>query len=321
MERVKRFKWWWLALLIGVVTLVYTSGTHDDSVSGQKKWVVGIVSPKPAASAEIQGFIAGLGEHGYVDGKNTEFHVHSAKEGQEEALQQMVAQGVDLIFTISTPSARKAKSAIQATKIPGIFILYDPVEAGVVAGLTHPGGNQTGIQLRGSAAKLLELLLMVAPDIKQVYVPIKFDTKAAAFSLQALQEAADKLGVELLVRELERPEQFVEPPPADADAVVLLHSIMVVSNADKIVAQAIAHKLPTASVHHVKGAMIAYGADKYQVGRQASRLASMVLNGDSPADVPAEVADYVLTVNMATAKAVGVEFSDEFLKQADDIYY
>jgi len=204
--------------------------------------------------------------------------------------------------------------------------MYDPVRSGVVKSLTEPGGNITGVQLRGSTQKSLEFLLAILPKAKHILVPVKFDTGGAPQSLEELKQNAVKFGLKLTVSEVNTVEDLrasMSSIPKDADALFMVHSWLVGSNMDIILENAIKQKVPVFSAGHVdykNGVVLSYAPTDDRAGMQAARLADSILNRDTlPADLPVETADFLLGINLKTAQAMGLEIPNDILQQADFI--
>ena len=155
----------------------------------KKNYLIGIVNPNQGSREMNRGFKEGLAQNGYIEGENTTFITSTSSFELDQAIQDMIARNVDLIFAVTTPAAQKAKEATQGKNIPVVFAIQDPVASGLVKSLANPEGNLTGIQIRGSVPKALEWMLNVSPGIKNIFVPIKFDTKAARQSLEDLRAA------------------------------------------------------------------------------------------------------------------------------------
>ncbi len=271
-----------------------------------------------------QGFIEGLAEYGYIEGKNTTYILHEDSFELEETVNDMVARDVDLIFSVTTPATKKAKAAAEKKSIPVIFSMQDPVASGLIKSLADPNGNLTGIQIRGSVPKGLHWLLTMKPGIKNIYVPIKYDTKAAKQSLADLQESAKTLGVSLTLDEINDQvelESSLAAIPDEVDAIFILCSIFVHSNVERIVAEAVRKGLPIGSgaAQCDRGVMISYGMVAHRTGKQASRLAHLALQGTPAGEIPSEISDFYLGVNLKTARECGVEVPSEVLAQADFI--
>jgi ABC-type uncharacterized transport system substrate-binding protein len=103
--------------------------------------------------------------------------VSENKETMDSDIISMAAKNVDLIFTVTTPAARAAQKVCEGTRIPIVFVMYDPIESGVVKSLRDHGGNITGIKIRGSTPKALERLLQIDPNIKHIYIPVALTQK------------------------------------------------------------------------------------------------------------------------------------------------
>ncbi len=291
----------------------------------EKIYLIGIVNPNPGAKAITNGFIDSMKTFGYIEGENVIYIRSENKNTIGNDIKNMVKKPVDLILTVTTPATRKAKKATEGTDIPVVFVMHDPIASGVVQSLADPGGNLTGVQLRGSTPKTLEWLLTAVPDTKHLFVPLAFDTKAARQSLKDLQEVSAKLGVRLTVSEVNTVKEMRETlssVPESVDAFFVLHSILIVSNLDVLMSAAEGLKIPLVSSgheHYKKGVAISYGHQNTQVGRQVSRLADKLIKGLPAGNLPVETADYLLGVNLRTAEKIGLDFSDAFLKQADNI--
>jgi len=291
----------------------------------KKKYVIAIVNPNPEDKPIAQGFIKSMAKYGYVEGKNSTYILSENMESMESDLRNIAIKKVDLIFTITTPAAKSARKVTEGTKIPVVFVMYDAVESGVVKSLIHPGGNLTGIQIRGSTPKALEWLLLAAPKVKHIYLPIAFDTRAAHQSLEDIKRIIAKLRIKLTISEVNTVDELkasLSAMPKEVDAIFIPHSILIISQVESIVDAAIKRKLPVASSGHEeyhKGVMICYGQNQFRTGENASRLAHSILKGTPPSDLPVELTDFFLSVNLKTANAVGIKIPDDILLQADFI--
>jgi putative ABC transport system substrate-binding protein len=287
----------------------------------EKHYTIGIINPNRTNTDLTKGFIAEMAEFGYVRNKNVTYIIHSVPEDIDSAANDLASRKVDLIFVFTTPAAKKAKAATKKS-IPIVFAVYDPVKSGLIGSLTEPDGNLTGIQIRGSTPKSLEWLLTLAPDMKNIFIPVKFDTSAARQDLADVKKAAGLLGLKLFTAEVNTVPELdaaLAGMPENIDALFLTRSIFTASNVKRIVDQAISRKLPVGSSTSMfkHGVTITYGVESFHVGRQAARLADMILRGMKPENIPAEISDYFLGVNMNTAHASGITVSNETLLRAD----
>lgn len=289
-----------------------------------KKLTIGVINPNPGSSGLYEVFIDELQKYALQEGWQLTFIICDKKESFDADLNTLAAQNPDLIVTITTPGTEKAQKAFAGKNVPGIFILFDPVSVGVISNLARPGGNFTGIQLRGSVPKALEWLLEISPDIKNIFVPVKFDTDSAQMSLGDLKKAANSLGVELHIAEVDSKKELaaaLESIPEETDAIFLLNSMLISTSAPMIVQAAIGKKLPTAASigKDEEGVLLTYSTQHALVGKEASRLAHLILLGQSPAEIPAEISDFQLIINLTTAEKIGLKIPDSILTQADKI--
>jgi len=291
----------------------------------EKEYTIGIINPNPGLKKIIDGFISGLNAEGYVEGENVNYIRHEQSTGIESAARNMAADNADLIFTATTPATKSTLKAVKDFGTPVVFgSVFDPLHAGIVKTLSVPGGNATGIQISGSTEKALEWLLKIAPGIQHIFTPLSFDTKAARLSLADLKSGTDKLDIKLTVAEVTSVDELqkaLSSMPDDIDAIFVLNSILIVSNLDLTVKKAIEKQLPVGSGtgQYLNGVTISYGQDLFSSGRQASRLAHKILLGTSPGDIPVEITDYFLGINLKTAMASGLLIPENILQQADRI--
>jgi putative ABC transport system substrate-binding protein len=292
-----------------------------------KTYVIGFVNPNPGEKEGAQGFINNMPKQGYVEGKNVAYIKCETQDKKiiDAAIKDMVEKKVDLIFAMTTPAAQMAKKHTAGTNIPVVFVMYDAVTSDVAKSLITPGGNLTGIQLRGSTEKSLEWLLAAVPRAKNIFVPIAFDTGAAKQSLEDLKQAAAKLDLKLIISEVSTVEELqasLSSMPKNTDAVFMLHTWLVGTNLDAIIDKAIEQKIPVVSAGHVSyddGVVISYGPLDDFSGAQAVRLAHNILSGTPARDLPVETAEFYLGINLKTAKAIGLEIPNDVLQQADFI--
>jgi putative ABC transport system substrate-binding protein len=289
-----------------------------------QNYLIGVINPNKGTQDMNSGFIAGLADQGYVAGKNTTFIEVLNNAEIDTALQEMIKKDVDLIFTVTTPATKKTIAAAKSKNTPVVFALNDPVSSGIIKSLSTVNENITGVQIRGSIPNALDWLLKISPDIKTILVPVKFDTPATKQSLDDLRKAALTKNINLVLREINTPPDIpviFENMPESIDAVFLLHSIFISSQTEKIVEEAGKLQLPVGggiSTYH-KGALITFGANHSEVGRQASRIAHQILQGAKNENIPVEMAEFYLGINLETAHMAGTPVANDILSQADFI--
>ncbi len=315
-----------LVLLLAFTAVFLFSGCQQKVE--KRDYVVGIINPTKALERVIEGFKAGMAGHGYREGRNITYIYDGPLEGVSrvpEIARRMVEQDVDLIYTVTTPVTRIVKEVVAGTDMPVVFgPVFAPVVSGIVDSLAKPGGNLTGIKVRGAIAKGLDWFKAVFPDARRIFIPFHYTDDAACLTLEDLEKAASKLNIELVTAQFSNVEELkavLESIPHDTDALWLTCSFLLFSNVDLVVAAAAKRKLPVASAMHLqsKGVVIGYGEDEYELGEQVSRIADKILSGESPAVIPVETARYTLRLDLEVAEDLGIHIPNSVLSQADEI--
>lgn len=272
-----------------------------------------------------------LAELGYREGDNLRFERRFAA-GRDDRLPELAAdlsrRKVDVILAVGLPAIRAAKQATRT--IPVVMIAEgDPVKAGLVASLSRPGGNLTGVTVLGPelSAKRLELLREVVPGLRRVAVLWNPADPEKAEEWTATEAAARVLGVELqslsvrVRADLEA--AFEAAVKGRSDAMVVLADALLVSQARTVGALARAQRLaavfPTSYfVEPAQGGLIAYGPNLVDLSRRAAAFVDRILKGARPADLPVEQPTRLeLIVNLGTAKALGLTLPPSVLVRAD----
>ena len=291
-----------------------------------------LTSPE-LARENLASFRRGLGETGYIEGRNVaiEYRYAHGKNDQLATLAaELVRRQVSVIVTLeSTQGALAAKAATQT--IPVVFMqAADPVRIGLVDSVNRPGGNVTGINLMAAemAGKRLDLLLELVPAAKSIaYLsnptnPVFTETEA-----RELQAAARARAVSLLFVNASRPSDFVsafaEIVQHRADALVVSSAVSLLTEPDQIVALAAQHAVP--AVYAWRPSMAAGGLMSYATNfpiawRQAGIYTGRILNGEKPADLPVlQPTKFELVINLETAKALGLTVPLTLQVAADEV--
>jgi putative ABC transport system substrate-binding protein len=289
------------------------------------------VADDPENEARNAAFLQGLGELGWIVGRNVRIDYRWGA-GDAERYHVIAAQLIALSPDVVLAFGYSVVSALQkATRsVPIVFAsATDPVGGGLVASLARPGGNATGFVTSefGFAAKWLELLKEVAPRVSRAAV-LRDSAVAAGIALfGSLQSVAPSLGVELRpidtrdAGEMERAvAAFAREPNggliAPTGARVSLHR-------ELIVALAARHRLPAVYAyrgHVMSGGLISYGADQVDHFRRAAGYVDRILKGEKPADLPVQApTKYELVINLKTAKALGLDVPPMLLALADEV--
>ncbi len=296
--------------------------------SRQENYTVGIINLNSNLEPLISEFKKDMVLRGYNPGENITYLYNGVLKNKKQIEQEvlaMVDSDVDLFLTVTTPVTKKVKTMLEGSKLPILFApVFSPVASGVVDSLASPGGNVTGIKVRGSSGKTLEWFLKAVPSVKRIFVPFHHTDKAATQTLEDLKKAADFFHIELVIENLSNEDELdrvLADIPDNIDGVWVTHSHLIISNIKKIVASAIALNKPVISSagQCEKGVMLCYAPSLGKIGKQASRMADKILKGASPAAIPVETADYFLGLNLKTAHTIGIKIPNAVISQADNV--
>ncbi|PLX48615.1 MAG: ABC transporter [Desulfobulbaceae bacterium] len=292
----------------------------------EKTYSIGVINFSKAAEPAFHGFRQGMTERGYREGLNIRYLYQGHLTDKDKLLAEaarLLAAEVDLIFAMTTPASLAAKKVTAGTAIPVVFgPVSNPVASGLVTNLKEPGGNLTGITFSQQEPKRLEFFKNTLPSIKRICVPYNSKDLSPTRNLETLAEAAAKLAVELVPVSLHTNAEidaFLADFPAGFDAIYLPTDSLIASRVNDFAALAIARKLPLATPHKegvAAGGLLSYGFSTFAVGRQAAHLADQILRGTRPANLPVEVTEFSPTINLATARKIGVTIPDTALRQA-----
>ena len=278
-----------------------------------------------AHGSELAAFRRGLAENGYVEGQNVTIEYRWADDHYDRLptlAADLVDRKVAVIAACTPPSALAAKAV--TTTIPIVFANgADPVASGLVASLARPGGNLTGgtILTVELAPKRLELLHDTVPRRSTIAALINPGEDES--ETKELQEAARTLGVQLQILHAST-DQEIE---STFETVVRLRAGGLVIGdgfgGDKVAALALHHAVPAiypGRSFPAAGGLMSYGASVTDAFRLAGVYTARVLNGEKPADLPVQRSTKVeLTINMKTAKALGITFPLTLLGRADEV--
>jgi putative ABC transport system substrate-binding protein len=266
-----------------------------------------------------EGLREGLAQLGYHEGKNIALKVEDV-DGDLASLPgraaRIVAAKPDVIFTVGTAATDAAKQA--TTTIPVVFAFVgDPLRSGLVDSYASSKNNLTGVSNYAGplSGKRLEILQEVAPGIKRVLALVPPKESVAELSFQFLAEAAPKLGIELLRRDVankEALEQVLKALPSGAvDAIYHVPSSLVGPHIDVLIDKARQDRIPLATHDFSmveRGALMSYGTDMRLLGMQAAKLTAKVIKGVKPAELPVQTPEQLsLGINLLTAKSIGLD--------------
>ena len=295
---------------------------------------IGYLQGSLAANPHLQaGFLQGLRDLGYVDGRNIVIEYRDA-EGHYERFPalaaDLVARKVDVIMVTSTPAALAAKQATR--NIPIVATAADPVGSGLITSLARPGGNVTG--LSGLAPELvgkrLELLKQVVPGASRIAVLWHrggFSERTDREMLREAEVAARAVGVRLHVVEVRGAQDFdrafADMTRAHVDAVTVQSTGIFLLEKWRLVDLAARHRLPVMYLFREfvdVGGLMSYAPNFAHLCRRAATYVDKILKGAKPADLPVEQPrKFELVINLKTARALGLTIPPSMLLRADQV--
>jgi putative ABC transport system substrate-binding protein len=287
------------------------------------------VSTPAAWNRFVAAFEQRLGELGWINGRTVAIE-YRWSEGRSarfvEISEEFVRLKVDVILTGGS-AVLAAKQATQT--IPIVFALAnDPLGAGLVASLSRPGGNVTGLSLQGPdiGSKRLGLMRDALPGLRRLAIVANPASPQAASELDEVKTQARTLGLEPVGLEIRRAEDFapaIEALRDRADALYACADALISANAARINALALAASLPTmfyAREYLEGGGFMSYGPNVPELFRRSADFVDKILRGTKPGDIPVEQPTKLeLIVNLKTAKAIGLTVPESFLLRADEV--
>jgi putative ABC transport system substrate-binding protein len=315
-------------------------------IGGAAAWPFGVRAQQPAipvvgflgvTSASTQPYLAafrqGLSETGYVEGQNVGIEYRWA-EGQYNRLPELAADLIrhhaDVIVTLFTMPAAQAAKARTST-IPIVFSVGDdPVKVGLVASLSRPGGNATGINFFSSevTAKRLGLLRELLPKATRIGVLVNpTNVETTERTVRDVNAAADALGLQIQALNASNGNEidaaFTTLASGRADGLLVGADAFFVSRRVLIAILAARHMVPaiyTVGEYAEAGGLISYGTDLTDSLRQQGVYVGRILKGTKPTDLPVlQSTKFKLVINLRTAKALGLEVPPTLLSRADEV--
>lgn len=296
---------------------------------------IGVVEPlaadDPEAEARHKVFVEALQQLGWTVGQNVQLEYRSAG-GDPDRLHTVVAELIALTpDVILSQSSNTLAALLQATRtIPIVFtVVADPVGAGYVDSLAHPGGNATGFTNfeYSIAGKWLEFLKEIAPRITQVAVLRDPSIAAGPGQFAAIQGVAEPRGVELRpinVRDAGEIEKAITAFASVSNGgLIVTGSPAITFHRALIIDLAARYRLP--AVYNTQlfaraGGLMSYGSNIIDEFPRAAQYVDRILKGEKPADLPVQSpTKYDLTINLKTAKVLGIDVPSSLLARANEV--
>src|SRR5712671_4564296 len=287
-------------------------------------------SDDPEAQARIAVFRQTLQQLGWVAGRNLKIEIRQIRDDVDRLrgdAAELVALAPDVILTIGSVAVGPLQQATRT--IPIVFVnAPDPVGAGFVQSMAHPGGNITGFSNfeYSMSGKWAELLKQIAPNVTRALV-LRDPTSAAGIGQFAvIRSVAQSLGVELTpvdVRDNDEIEQRAAAFASSSNGGMIVTAGGTGARRRLIISLASRYKLPSVYPYRyyaVDGGLVTYGPNTLDPVRRAAGYVDRILKGEKPADVPVQApTKYELIVNLKTAKMLGLTIPQSLLATADEV--
>ena len=313
--------------LLGGTAATWPLGAHAQQPALP---VVGFLRSTAAASAAhlVAAFRQGLNETGFVEGRSVAIEYRWA-DNQNDRLPALVADMVRRRVAVIVAGGQSAANAAKAAShTPIVFVVgFDPVQNGLVSSLNRPGGNITGISFfsgAGLVAKRLGLLHELVP--KASIIAVLLDAHGE-FQPEDVEAAARAIGRQVAIarvaHERDLDAAFAEILKAGAGALLVPGGSLTTGLRRQIVALAARHAIPalyTLREFVDAGGLASYGPSQTDAYRRGGIYAGRILKGEKAGDLPVELpTKYDLVINLATARAIGLEIPPMLLARADEV--
>ncbi len=290
--------------------------------------LIGILDPD--VPFFFDAFVQGMRDLGYVEGENV-VYVRKSVQGKFDTVPALASElagaKVDVIVTVAESNVRAIQRA--APSISVVFLASDdPVSAGLVESLAHPGGRTTGLTFIEDdlSTKRLDLLRQMVPNLRDVSVfYVAAAGKGTAFD--STDRTARALGIQVHGQPIESVDSleaaFQSPANAHFEAVDVLAGPFFNANRQLLARLAEKYRLPAIypSAEFARaGGLMAYGPVFVDMGRRGAVFVDKIIKGADPGGIPVEVAaKFALTINLQTAKALGLDIQPTLLAAADEV--
>jgi putative ABC transport system substrate-binding protein len=274
-------------------------------------------------------FVERLNELGWNEGQNISIE-YRWSEGHPERIAEIATEFVRRNVSVIITYGGAVTALKQATAaIPIVFaIAVDPIGSGIVASLSHPGGNVTGLSVEQSdiAGKRLELMREIVPKLRRLAIMFDGGYAAAVRENNETQAAARTFGLDVVSHAIRRAadiEPAFEAIKSQADALYIAVDALINANREQIAKTALSARLPTTfneSGCVEVGGLMSYGPNFSDQFRRTAEIVDKILRGTKPGDIPVEQPiKFELSINLKTAKALGLTVPQTLLATADKV--
>ena len=324
-------KRWILFFALGFSLLLYGCGENKPQVAR-----VDILCGLDVFATTIDGFKAGMSEFGYIEGKNIAYDVQKTNfdpAAEHRILRKFIEDKVDLMLVFPSEVSVEAKAVTRGTGIPVVFCQTNTEGTDLIKSVPEPRGNITGVRYPGPdlALKRFEILHVLAPQAKRMWVPYTNNSPIVPDQLTALRRAAAKTGITLVESPADGPRDLIADLDSRAkaadigiDAVLFISEPLARTPAvfPKIAEFASEHRIPIGGVllsSEGYSTLFGVATDNIAVGRLAAQQAHKVLRGIPPGTIPVVSAESYFQLNYKVSQELGLRVPEGLLRQADEI--
>jgi putative ABC transport system substrate-binding protein len=319
--------------LLGGAAAAWPLAARAQQTGGMRRIgvLMNLAADDPEASARVTALAQGLQQLGWTVGHNVRMDYRwgaNDADSRRRYATELVALAPDVILASGAAAAAAVQQGTRT--VPIVFVnATDPVGAGLVNSLSQPGGNLTGFTYfeYGIGGKWVDLLKETAPKLQRAAVLRDTAVATGIGQWAIIQEAARSFGVEVSpvnVRDADGIERAVTTFARSSNGgLIVTATALAAIHRKLIIALAARHRLPAVyplRYFATSGGLISYGPDTTDHFRRAAGYVDRILKGEKPADLPVQApTKYVLTINLKTAKALGLTVPPTLLATADEV--
>ena len=282
------------------------------------------------AQKRAKAFRLGMRDLGWIEGRNIQVDYRftdSSVDSIKKNVAEVIALTPDVIVANSTPILRELRPATSTIPIV-LAMVIDPVGQGFISNLARPGANITGFYFVDfeMVGKWINLLIDVKPGLSQVALMFNPDTSAHSYlrSFKTLQQPSSVEVKAVHVRSVAEVDSSIAQLGRNPNSGLIAASdVFIVGAREAIIKSAEEHRVPVISPYRqfvVEGSLMSYGPDTAEIFRRSSEYVDRILKGEAPGNLPVQAPNkYELTVNLRTAKALGLTIRESFLLLADEV--
>lgn len=306
------------------------TGESTSGETGEKVYKIGVVqyADHPSLDNCREGFVEGLRENGFEEGKNLELTMESAQGNDAtntQIAQTFVSAGADLVCGIATPSAMALYNVCYDRKIPVIFnAVSDPVEANLAKSTTEALEGISGVSDALPVEQQLELIRKILPDAKKIGIVYTTSEANSVSTIEKYKELVGNYGFELVEKGISNAAELPQAMDilvSEVDCISNMTDNTVVNNLPVLLEKANAKNIPIFGSEEEQvgnGCIASAGIDYIELGKKAGAMAARVLNGEDISSMPYEtITESKITVNPTVAAELGIEIPADVLQTAE----